>query len=188
MLRPIPIPKVTVQRQEEFSKKARLYDQIDEEVTQASNRIENLFASLLARAFTGDLTTAWREVYTDELAEAAAERDRLLNKPIALEAKPLIIAPPDLGAPTLTVKPSRAIYADLDAATQSLWAAAQTRPAYFRPTDLLNSTDLTAVQAEAGLHLLAALGFVRQVGLEGQLVYRRVDPIAESAAKPEFLP
>jgi len=183
---PVPIPLMTLQQA--FVKKVEKANGLLGMQSASDETSEHLFQSLLTRAFTGELTTAWREAHATELTEAAAERDRLLNKPIPLAAKPLLIAPPDLGAPILTVKPSRAIYADLDAATQSLWAAAQTRPAYFRPADLLNGTDLTTVQAEAGLRILAALGFVRQVGLEGQLVYRRVDPIAESATKPEFLP
>lgn len=49
-------------------------------------RFQALSGSLLARAFTGELTAAWREAHKEELAQAAAERGRLL----AREHKPIV--------------------------------------------------------------------------------------------------
>jgi hypothetical protein len=62
----------------------------------------------------------------------------------------------------------------------------RTKPTYFRAEDLAVN-GLNAVQAAAGLHLLAALGLVRQVQVEGRLLWRRVDPVPEAARKPAVL-
>ena len=42
--------------------------------------IDVIFQSLLAQAFTGELTTSWREAHATELAQAARERDELLRE------------------------------------------------------------------------------------------------------------
>lgn len=45
---------------------------------EAALRFATLSSSLLARAFTGELTAIWRATYKEELAEGVVERDRLL--------------------------------------------------------------------------------------------------------------
>lgn len=183
----IPIPSPT--EQHKYGRLSQLYrSQIFADENKTTEKFDQLFNSFLARAFTGELTTDWHEAHTAELAQAAAERDRLLSmqQPVITGSAAIMLDPITITA-TATVKTGRAIYADLDTSTQSLLAATQARSAYFRPADLINGNDLSAVQAEAGLRVLEALGFVRQVGLDGQLVYRRVDPIGESAPKPALL-
>lgn len=63
----------------EFEERANRINSITKITNYAAQRINTLFQSLLARAFTGELTAAWREAHAEELAEAAAERDRLLG-------------------------------------------------------------------------------------------------------------
>jgi len=185
----VPMPDLVSQKT--FDKHLRqitLFKENQKYRDQSGIDLENLFQSLISRAFTGELTATWRDTYSVELTKAAAERDRLLElaKPMITGSANVTLEPVTLVA-IATIKPSRAIFADLDTSSQTLLTAAQTRAAYFRPEDLIANQALTAVQAEAGLHVLEALGFVRQVALEGQLVYRTVDAIHESAAKPEPL-
>jgi hypothetical protein len=74
----------------------------------------------------------------------------------------------------------RAVRSVLDPLTLSLLRAAENQPAYFRPEDVAQN-DIGRVEAEERLQLLAALGFVRLVGVRGQLRYRLVDPLTERA-------
>ena len=85
------------------------------------------------------------------------------------------------------VQPQRAVHATLDSRTAALLAAAQARPAYFRPEELAEDCQLNRVQVESGLHVLAALGFVRQVQLDGRRRWRRVDAAVETVDTPEEL-
>jgi len=89
--------------------------------------------------------------------------------------------------PLLAAQPHRAIHAKLDAGLQKLLAAIADLPAYFRPHELVEPGGLTPVQTEAGLGVLAALGFVRRVQIEGRQRWRLVDGIGESADKPQEL-
>ncbi len=166
------------------------YDELHATITKSHKRVENLFQSLLVKAFTGELTAAWREAHRPELEAAARERDELLGltRFISIE---------DKGTGTETIKfmvtrPTRAVQTDLDPATQALLAATRAKPAYFRVEELLDSEEptsngLSAVQAEAALCLLAALGLVRQVQVAGQSLWRAVDAVRDSAGKPGVL-
>ena len=79
------------------------------------------------------------------------------------------------------------MHATLDSRTAVLLAAAKARPAYFRPEELAEECQLNRVQVESGLHALAALGFVRQVQLDGQRLWRLVDAANETVDMPEEL-
>ncbi len=73
----IPLPERS--QQERFSGFIKALIAQRRHLQQSLRHIETLYFSLLARAFTGELTAAWREAHATELAEAAAERDQLLG-------------------------------------------------------------------------------------------------------------
>jgi type I restriction enzyme S subunit len=77
----------------------------------------------------------------------------------------------------------RTVRSHLDKNTQALLRVVEGRPAYFRPAELVAShQQLDLVTAQESLHLLTALGFVRPVRLQGERVYRVVNPDTEKAA------
>jgi type I restriction enzyme S subunit len=59
-----------------------IWNSIVDEQKVSFNKLNELFASLLARAFTGELTAAWREAHHAELEQAAKERDAFLHTPV----------------------------------------------------------------------------------------------------------
>jgi len=171
--------------QEKFKMEyGKVKEQLNRQKT-AEALFEELFQSLLARAFTGELTAAWRESHQEELERAAAERDALLGGAAAAAQETM---PAELiQLPLPAVQPQRSIHERLDKGLQKLLAAIAEFPAYFRPQDLVVPDELTPIQTEAGLGVLAALGFVRQVQIDGRLVWRLVDALGESAEKPAEL-
>ncbi len=66
-------------RRVKFGETIRATDILRQKQSDSNKTLNILFASLLVRAFTGELTAVWREVHAKELAKAAAERDRLLG-------------------------------------------------------------------------------------------------------------
>jgi type I restriction enzyme, S subunit len=80
----------------------------------------------------------------------------------------------------------RSIQEHLDDVTISLLRSTYLR-SYFRPEDL-SQHGIGKVEAEEGLHLLAAMGFVRQIQIQGQICYRLILPDAEEqAVRPQAL-
>ncbi len=74
----IPVPPTPlVQQYRQIRDKTKGIKSIADDT---SKKISNLINSVLARAFTGELTAAWREAHAEELAAAATERDRLLEQ------------------------------------------------------------------------------------------------------------
>ncbi len=76
-----------------------------------------------------------------------------------------------------TRRPARS---SLDNISLYLLQTAEKHPAYFHPQDLIDE-DIGLVEVEEGLKILAALGFVRQVQVGGQILYRPVNPTKERA-------
>jgi len=69
VLRALPIPIPPKKLQKKFSKQAKDLNNQENNMQKVSSSIENIFRSLLYRAFTGDLTTSWREAHTKELLQ-----------------------------------------------------------------------------------------------------------------------
>lgn len=65
--------------QEEFAIRAVELFEVKDSQIEANKYCKALLQSLLAQAFSGELTSAWREQHADELAQAAMERDQLLD-------------------------------------------------------------------------------------------------------------
>lgn len=182
----LPLPPFELQHQYgEITEYVHNQIKSHQEVT--TEKIEVFSTALLRYAFTGELTAEWRNAHIAELTEIASERERLLGLAQIIHAESLVEIQSQVGTATLTVTPNRAVYSELDTVIQSVLTSVQSHPAYFRQEDLVIHHDLTTVQAVAGLHVLEALGFVRQVVLDRQLFYRMIDPIRDSASKPELL-
>lgn len=79
VLADMPVPDIPLELQREFERRYHAWQNVLSKSDVATTRLDSMVASLLARAFTGELTAAWREAHTTELAEAAAARDRLLG-------------------------------------------------------------------------------------------------------------
>jgi type I restriction enzyme, S subunit len=295
VLADMPIPDVPFGLQKEFEYRYQAQMKLIAVAGEFSSKGEILFRALLARAFTGELTSAWRAAHAEELAAAAAERDRLLaqqdkafytldadtgrvatvdasqmTRAIAEELKPAIQAIAEgmaanrllqvivqtawqvlaerlrpaavdfaemvslalseamssqnadmIGGLAQAAQPlaesidlslaeaardstnslslvlardaaeiaaqivvarqapapqlDRPVRKALDISTLGLLQAAEAGPAYFLPKDFVTD-GRDEVEAEEGLQLLAALGFVRRVWVRGQHPYRLVDP------------
>ncbi|MCA9994253.1 MAG: restriction endonuclease subunit S [Anaerolineales bacterium] len=66
--------------QNEFASKALAFEQaVEQEVNQSIIELNNLFQSLLAKAFNGELTAVYRQQHQAELQEAAVQRDIALG-------------------------------------------------------------------------------------------------------------
>jgi type I restriction enzyme, S subunit len=63
---------------------------IDGIKTSASNHIDQLWETLMSRAFSGQLTAKWREAHMKELLAEMEQQARLLNLPLPVEQEALI--------------------------------------------------------------------------------------------------
>lgn len=62
-----------------FSKRVLGIDELRDEQKRSNDHLETLFASLIARTFTGELTATWREARDEQLREEAIQRDIALG-------------------------------------------------------------------------------------------------------------
>jgi len=76
----ILIPRVNIDKQRIFSKFARDIMDCHLKLRISENNFESLFASLLYRAFTGDLTAKWREAHMKELLAEMKEQAKELEE------------------------------------------------------------------------------------------------------------
>lgn len=72
-----PLPPL--QMQEEFAARVAELRQSDSTRLSSEDSLEELFNSILARSFTGELTAAWREVHDEQLREEVVQRDIALG-------------------------------------------------------------------------------------------------------------
>lgn len=73
----VPIPQLDLQ--EEFSTKAWCLIDFAKRRRQVSETLESLWSNLLQRAFSGDLTTTWREAHMKELLAEMEQQSKYLN-------------------------------------------------------------------------------------------------------------
>jgi type I restriction enzyme S subunit len=73
----LPLPPLTLQ--ENFSKKFAELFTLRTQQQDAANSIESLFATMLHRAFTGELTAKWREAHLKELLVEMEHQAKLLR-------------------------------------------------------------------------------------------------------------
>lgn len=71
-LRNFPIPRVDSHEQQKFVDARREFRQVSAQLDQASELTDTLFQSLLAQAFSGELTSAWRAAHPSDSSLGAA--------------------------------------------------------------------------------------------------------------------
>jgi hypothetical protein len=74
---PFPLPPISLQRAF-VERMDEIRSAINHQIT-TNQRLEDLFQSLLARAFSGELTAAWREQHAEQLHEEVIQRDVALG-------------------------------------------------------------------------------------------------------------
>jgi type I restriction enzyme S subunit len=77
----LTVPKPPIELQRKFSSEARVSVDLVNTTRLAGKRVETLFANILARAFSGQLTATWRQAHMQELLIEMQKQARLLNLP-----------------------------------------------------------------------------------------------------------
>jgi type I restriction enzyme S subunit len=75
----VPLPPLALQQS--FACKADLQSFVLNRQTQSQGKTEALFATMLHRAFTGELTAQWREAHLKELLAEMEQQAKALNLP-----------------------------------------------------------------------------------------------------------
>ena len=78
-LRSLPLILPAKERQETFVKKLASVEQLRVQMKNTRQTIKRLFATLLHCAFTGDLTTQWRETHMEELVKEMEQQTKDLK-------------------------------------------------------------------------------------------------------------
>ena len=78
-LRSMPILVPTLHRQELFAEHLRSLETLADKRKESARSLETLFAVMLHRAFTGELTAEWREAHIKELLAEMEQQTRLLR-------------------------------------------------------------------------------------------------------------
>ena len=168
--------------QDEFEEKVKLLWEQNDDQENSANRLDSLFQSLLIQAFTGELTSTWRKQHQEELAAAAAERDRLLqiSQPVDVE---------DLAEEEASETKSSEQHRDRDELLRNLsksqrkiYESVIQETAYFTPERLEEKYSISLNIGKKGLQLLAAAGLIVPVtlptptssGLRYELAYRNL--------------
>jgi type I restriction enzyme S subunit len=79
-LRQIPMIFPPLEKQLNFRHKVEEIERMSEQKQRTSKGIEDLFATLLHRAFTGDLTAKWREAHLEELLAEMEEQTKVFQR------------------------------------------------------------------------------------------------------------
>jgi len=162
---PLLIPPLSLQQ--EFEKRYRFYKQCLQQYEKLERRLDELFNSLLAHAFTGELTATWRTAHAEELAAAARERDRLLDKEpvvISLESGSIHMTGHLV---TAVVKPHRPYLVDeLSDLQRQVLGAVRAAEAYVTAETLIDETNLPPEAVRRGLVVLAAAGLIQRISVE----------------------
>lgn len=84
----------------EFAKRYEKIKNIEKDIQYGKHKLDELMTSIVARAFTGELTENWREKHKDELQRSAVERDKALGlrgeKPRLIDFKEGRVTPEEL--------------------------------------------------------------------------------------------
>jgi len=290
---PFPLPPLTLQGI--FAERIAEVRSAENEQFAGRQRLEDLFQSLLTRAFNGELTAVWRERHAELLHDEAVQRDialglraaeptlgdleddrvtraereeaarqlqlayelllqssspflrslademfgnpqeTLIDSALAIATQPIdwdnfqigvpeeiriqiaqvadsfralqqqarvqpaLRQSPELAAQMMSavgqiiqiyqraqaIAGSRAVRDTFDRYAAALIDKLAQAPVYFRAEDLAQN-GVGISEADEGLRLLAALGYVRPVLVRGRLRYRRVDPLGERVVVEEF--
>jgi type I restriction enzyme S subunit len=142
--------------QDDFAKTVRLLWEIADASTVSGAKLNELCQSLLSRAFTGELTAAWR-------ANRVSSQEPAPVKTAALE-EITRAAPAELPAPPISVPQTIAdrehLYASLSPSQRTLFIRVVEEPNYFAVEQIAKEDGLDLVGVKRGLQLLAAAGFI----------------------------
>lgn len=126
--------------------------------------LDELSQSLLARAFTGKLTAAWREQHTEALAAEARQRDQALG----LRARVVRPVEPEmerLAVPLDETHPRYTILHELSSVQQQVYQAVLQTEGYFSAENLMPASGLSPDIKRRTLTLLELLGLVARASL-----------------------
>ncbi|HCF4145010.1 restriction endonuclease subunit S [Pseudomonas aeruginosa] len=80
IVRGIQLPKPPIPLQQEFARRLACLLDLFKQSQAANEQFSTLLEELQIEALTGDSTASWRELHSDEIAEAAHTRDTLLRE------------------------------------------------------------------------------------------------------------
>ncbi|MEH2266298.1 restriction endonuclease subunit S [Nostoc sp.] len=150
--------------QDEFEEKVRLLWEQNDDQENSANKLDSLFQSLLAQAFTGELTSTWREQHQEELA-TAVELNQLLHisQPVDTE---------ELADEEASETKTSELHRDRDELLRSLsksqWKIYELviqETVYFTPEHLEEKYSIPRNIGHKSLQLLAAAGLIIPVTL-----------------------
>lgn len=170
-----------------YSNRVRELDALREHEGTSRTTFQNLIQSLLAEAFTGDLTSAWREKHTDELVLASTERDRLLSIAFSIELDHSIVVgkPIEIRHAPLSVPGRDQIVTALSDDQRKVLRLALAAEGRFTADTLDQTNAIDPVTVERALRVLAAAGLVMPISLQATssddtsfffCAYRALDP------------
>lgn len=160
ILRKLQIPCPPESQQARFAKAAIEMRGHSKQRKDSFLQFDNLFQSLLARAFTGELTQAWREKHTDELAAAAEQRDKLLGLARRVVSDRVEIKEARVTVSAEVVKRREQIMAALSRSQGKTLVGVEADPNY-----TVAETWIGPVAVQRALELLAAAGLILSIGL-----------------------
>lgn len=162
ILRKIPMPKVSPEQQALFVQRVKQYDEIENQHQDSDKQMDGLFNSLLSRAFTGELTTTWREQHHDEILEPTKKRDEWLRER-GHRARPTLLPTEEILIPTLLeTHPRYPVLRELQNSQEQwqVYQAAAQSTAPFTVNGLAEQCELPVATVRRNLALLEALGIV----------------------------
>jgi type I restriction enzyme S subunit len=141
--------------QDGFARAVRLLWEITDASTLSGLKLNELFQSLLSRAFTGELTATWRANRASQ-APAPLIEATLEEVSLVVPAEPQ--APP-ISVPQIIADRDR-IYTSLSPSQRALFDRVTAEPDYFTAEEIAKEDAFDLVGVKRGLQLLAAAGFI----------------------------
>jgi len=168
--------------QDEFEEKVKLLWEQKDDQENSANKLDSLFQSLLAQAFTGELTSTWREQHQEELA-TAVELNQLLHISQPVDTEELA---DEEASETKTSELHRdrdELLRNLSKSQRKIYESVIQETAYFTPERLEEKYSISLNIGKKGLQLLAAAGLIVPVtlptptssGLRYELAYRKLN-------------
>jgi len=168
--------------QDEFEGKVKLLWEQKDDQENSANKLDSLFQSLLAQAFTGELTSTWREQHQEELA-TAVELNQLLHISQPVDTEELA---DEEASETKTSELHRdrdELLRNLSKSQRKIYESVIQETAYFTPERLEEKYSISLNIGKKGLQLLAAAGLIVPVtlptptssGLRYELAYRKLN-------------
>ncbi|MDD1418130.1 restriction endonuclease subunit S [Dolichospermum sp. ST_sed1] len=183
ILKKLKIPKPDLNLQQRFESLVYEYLQLKALSTTSLDKTDVLFKSLLSDAFTGELTSTWREQHQEELVAAIAERDQSLqiSQPVDVE---------DVANEEASKSKISELHHDryellrsLSKSQREIYGFVIQETTYFTPEYLEEKHSISRSLAQKSLQLLAGTGLIVPItlptltssGLRYELAYRNLN-------------